>query len=673
MKIRNFAVAPRVMQRLTGLNPATVRRRIAACATMPASRLQRSRMPSRLVLLILLVLAAQTGAAAQSSPPSAPPTDKPVTDSRAVMTGEQVIEILDETVDWYRTLGTQQQAATQPSDLLILYANRQTADKVVALAFEIARANAELISSEAGIARQNEEESSESSLANIRKRLDTQRDNVQQQIEAARRQLGEAGTATARSDLREKIAVLQGEIDLINARRNMVANMASYAYQSDTEGFGANALKAHIDAIAASIPSSAAGPSISPATPTPPAQTPSALSTSLANFGIWDLGSAVLRLSAKARTIENVDGRTADLQDIFHKISEAPQERLRELAARGDALASQKETDTATLRIVRDQYDTLAWLFQQTSSIVTPLNRAEVLLKQYRHNLNNWREATHRQYREALIALGVRLLIFAGLLALVFLVAEVWRRAVFRYVHDPRRRSRLLLLRRIIFWLLVTILVAGTFVTELGSLATFAGLITAGLAVAMQSVLVSLVGYFFLIGKYGVRVGDRVQVGAVTGEVIDLGLVRIHLMELGGEGSLSPTGRVVAFANSIIFQASSGLFKQIPGVSLAWHESTLTLPPDADYGALKDKLAAAVSHALAEYHEDIVRQTREIQRTASMEESSDVQPQVQLHFAAAGVEASVRYPVLLRHAAEIDERVSRELLNVVSSHQAKST
>ena len=56
-----------------------------------------------------------------------------------------------------------------------------------------------------------------------------------------------------------------------------------------------------------------------------------------------------------------------------------------------------------------------------------------------------------------------------------------------------------------------------------------------------------------------------------------------------------------------------------------------------------------------------------------MEQSSDVQPQVQLHFAAAGVKASVRYPVLLRHAAEIDERVSRELLNVISSYQTKSS
>src|SRR5271154_5135533 len=64
----------------------------------------------------------------------------------SVLNGDQVVQILDETVDWYRTLGAQQQTATQPSDLLILYANRQTATDVIGLAFEIARANAELLS-----------------------------------------------------------------------------------------------------------------------------------------------------------------------------------------------------------------------------------------------------------------------------------------------------------------------------------------------------------------------------------------------------------------------------------------------------------------------------------------------------------------------------------------------
>jgi small-conductance mechanosensitive channel len=593
--------------------------------------------------------------------------------SRAVMTGDQVVQILDETVDWYRTLGAQQQEATQPSDLLLLYANRQTADKIMKLAFDFARANAELLSSEAGVKKEAQESASEQSLSRLRKRLDEQRASIQAEIEASRRQLAST-PKQKQATLQSRISVLQGQLDLLNARRNMLANMAQFDSETDSTGFGANALKAHIDAIAASIPAASGAPAtpvVSTATDADSSEESPVAGAggSLRRFGIWELATTVLRLSAKGQTIDQIDQHTAELQQTFNSVRAQPLEQLKRLTDRGDALAAQSDsTNGTTLRGVRDQYDTLAWLFQQTSSIVTPLSKASVLLDQYRRNLTNWREATNKQYREALEALGLRVLLFAGLLAAVFLIAHLWRRAAYRYVHEARRRSRLLLLQRIVLWALVVAIVASTFVTELGSLATFAGLITAGLAVAMQSVLVSIVGYFFLIGKYGIRVGDRVQVGTVTGEVIEMGLVRLHLMELSGDGPMAPTGRVVAFANSIIFQASGGLFKQIAGVNLAWHEVTFSLPTGADYGALKDKLVEAVTRVIADYRDDIVRQTREIQKAASASETGDPLPSVQLRFSASSVDAIVRYPVQLSHAAEIDERVSRELLNVISAH-----
>ena len=102
------------------------------------------------IAAICLSLTVVTSIRAQEPNPAPDATAPP---SRAVMTGEQVVRILDETVDWYRMLGVQQQSATQPSDLLILYGNRQAADRVVALAFELARANAELLSSEAEISK----------------------------------------------------------------------------------------------------------------------------------------------------------------------------------------------------------------------------------------------------------------------------------------------------------------------------------------------------------------------------------------------------------------------------------------------------------------------------------------------------------------------------------------
>jgi len=598
------------------------------------------------------------------------------------MTGEQVIRILDETVDWYRTLGAQQQWATQPSDLLILYANRQIADRVIGLAFDLARANAELLSSEAEVAQKAAADtaSSPQAMQRVQQQLDARRAELQAEITSLQRGLAARPKAQG-GEMQARISQLQSELDLVNARRNLYSSIAQFTYQSDANGTGASALKAHIDAIAASLPSSSSGAAPAAAAAGSPAGSVAA-STALSasgsgsengagRIGIWDLASNVMRLADKLRIINTADRRTADLQNTFTQIGAPPQEKIKALSAQGDALAAQADSSSgAAPKGVRDQFDTLAWLFKQTAAIVIPLSREDVLLGQYRRNLTTWRDNAESQYFDALKALGVRVAILLGLLAAVFAGAEAWRRGVLRYVQEPRRRYQLLLVRRIVCWALAVTIVGFTFATDLGSLATFAGLLTAGLAVAMQSVLVSIVGYFFLIGKYGIRVGDRVQIGNVSGEVVDVGLVRLHLMELSGQPPRGPTGRIVAFANSIVFQASGGIFKHIHGVNLAWHDITLALPPKADPYAMKEKLSAAANQVLSEYSEDIARQTREIQKTTSLNASDAAQTQVQLRFSASAVEALVRYPVQLQHAAEIDERMSQELMTAVADAAA---
>jgi len=592
----------------------------------------------------------------------------------AVLTGDQVVRILDETVDWYRTLGNQQQAANQPSELLIVYANRQTADRVIDLAFEIARANAELLSSEASnVQAVGDGAASARAFGEQQTRLDAQRHEIQTEMDSDRR-LAASGKGS-QTDLGAKLSELQGELDMVNARRNLLDTMTQFVNESDAKKANASALKSHIDAIAVSIPSVSIGREPASSTSlSAPAVSSAALAPNLSasggapdRLGIWGMVTNALRLSKKVGMIDAIDRRTAALQETFRSIRTQPLEQLTRLSARSDVLATQADTASgATLKGLRGQFDTLAWLFKETSAILIPLSKEGVLLEQYRHNLSNWRDTIKRQYREALGALAVRLAIVAALLAVVFAGGELWRGVVLRYAHEPRRRYQLLLLRKIALWILAVAIIGLTFVTELSSFATFAGLLTAGVAVAMQSVLVSIVGYFFLIGKYGVRVGDRVQIGNVTGEVIDLGLVRMHLMELSSQGALGPTGRVVAFANSIVFQASGGLFKQIPGVNFAWHEMTLALPSGSDYVAVKEKLLAAVSSVVGEYQAEIVRQTKEIERITSSNSGGSLVPQVQLHFSAAGVEALVRYPVQLQRATEIDDRVSKELLSAMS-------
>ena len=591
----------------------------------------------------------------------------------SVLSADQIVKILDDTVDWYRTLGTQQLQATEPSDLLILFANRQIADKVVGLAFDIARANAELLSSEAEAARSAAGSPVQPSLSEQQAQLDAQRGSIEQEMAGHRHTLAAGGKNEGNSAA--KLPELQGELAMVNARKNLLDTMQQFVVSSDPKGADANALKAQIDAIAATIPNSAANVAAASAgAGQPPAAAPpsaSATQTRAAGtpWGIWDLGREVLRQRSKLAAIDGIDRHTASLAQIFRTLSAPPLAQLKAYTARSDALAAQADTaGSGELKELRNEFDTLAWLFKQTSEILVPLTNEEVLLGRYRHNVGNWRDSAQRQYHQVLTALAIRLGIVAGILALVFALGNLWRRAVLRYAHEPRRRYQLLLVRTIVMWTVVVAVVGLSFVTEISSFATFAGLLTAGLAVAMQSVLVSVVGYFFLIGKYGIRVGDRIQIGTVVGEVIDLGLVRMHLMELNQQGPLGPTGRVVAFANLIVFQAAGGLFKQIPGVNLSWHEMTLTLPAVSDYAVLKEKLLAAIGEAVKDYGEEIARQTREIEKSTASASVHAATPQVQMHLSGGRMEALIRYPVHLLHAAEIDERVAQAVLKVIAAN-----
>jgi small-conductance mechanosensitive channel len=634
---------------------------------------------SRAALTLLFPLNASIGAPAQST--GAPVASPAAPAMVAPMTGPQIIQVLDQTLDWYRTLGIQQQAASEPSDLLILYGNRQTANQVIGLAFDLARADAEILAKQPQPKDAGDAAASAQALTQLQSKFAAQGIEVQAELDSDKVQLAKARPAQ-RTELQAKISELQGELELISARKNLLSTMSAISNESDTSGFGASALKAQIDAMAVTAPSlmGAAPASSGPQAPSTAAPASAALPAltgasgiTAARFGIWDLAANVVRLSEKSATVDAIDKRTAALQATFAQFRTPLMNQLKGLSARGDALAAQADTaDSATLNHMRDQLDALSDQFKQTSALMIPLSKEDVLLNQYHRNLGNWRDAIKNQYRNALKTLAVHVSVLAVLLAIVFAAAEVWRHAVLRYVQDTRRRYQFLLLRRIALWCLVVVIVGFAFASELGSIVTFAGLITAGLAVAMQSVLVSIVGYFFLIGKYGIRVGDRVQIGEVTGEVIDLGLVRLHLMELGGRGLSGPTGRVVAFANSIVFQVSSGLFKQIHGVNFVWRELTLSLPAGADYASAKEKLSAAVTNVLKDEREEIMRQSKEIQRATASSSAGDAQPRVQLSFSATGVDAHIRYPVHLQNAAEIDERVSQSVFAVAAALGAES-
>ena len=330
-------------------------------------------------------------------------------------------------------------------------------------------------------------------------------------------------------------------------------------------------------------------------------------------------------------------------------------------AAKGAALPTAAE-NAAALAATRKSFDEVTSTFKVLSAAAVPLSEEIITLEQMRSNLAVWRSAVHEEYERVLRWLLFRVAMITLALGILWGAGEVWRRMTVRYVHDLRRRRQLLVMRRIVLGFLTGIVLIFGFVTQFTSLATFAGFITAGLAVGLQSILLSVAAYFFIVGRYGVKVGDRITVASVTGDVIDVGLVRFYMMELAGSGTeLRPTGRVAVFSNSVLFQTGTPLYKQMPGTEYAWHELTMKLAPGADYRKTVGAVEGVVTTVYDSYKIKIEQQHRDLE---SWMEANVDQPKVEcrMQLVDGGVELNLRFPVAIREAAEVDEQVTEKIL-----------
>lgn len=585
----------------------------------------------------------------------------------------RVMQFLDQTVAWYHQFGAQQQLVSNANDDVYVSADRELANEVVRLAFQFAR-------TQAGAA-QATTISGQSAAPTAYQKL------LQQEAEAQKDEnevLGEvanlqktiaAASGTQKEALQAQLAETQAEVDLAKARVDAIHTMTRFLSGANN---GATGLGPQIDALESTLPPDLRGTAMSgtangssgagmSASGSQQQAAPAAPSNAIANTtgsGLWESAMSLFSTWNKLRSINTALQQTDELAQSAANIRNPLVAVLRELTVRGDELAHQADrANTATLVQERQQLDAVTQQFKQLTASAIPLAQAGILLALYQKNLASWHAGVVSEAWTQSQGFAARLIFLGLIIALALGASELWRRAIYKYVRDARRRWQLHWVRKFVVWGAIAAIVTFSLVIQFDSMATFAGLITAGVAVSLQNVIQSIVGYFFLIGKYGIRAGDRVMIGGVSGEVIDVGLVRIHLMEMGGAGADTPTGRVVAFSNSIVFQATPGLFKQIPGTSFAWHEITLTLPAGTNFSTARERLMTAVESGLADFKDEIARQHSAIEHAYDSSPGTGLKPTVQLQFTSSGLEALVRYPVALRHSAEIDERVTHAILN----------
>jgi small-conductance mechanosensitive channel len=570
---------------------------------------------------------------------------------------------LNQVINWYRHCTTGVHDVGLPSDTIYQDNAKNLASQVVQLAFQSAKAESGLLESQQKNSPNQPATTQQQRLDQLKADASSRIDQLQSQIDDINKQLPKARTSK-RDSLTSQRDALESEIGLQKARLDVAQKMSAFIETSGDSGHG---LEADINRLAQSIPEVLGRTN----TQTPVTSKP-APKLSLANSG--GLIGEAMTLYDYMSSIHQIDGvikETNYTVNIVNQLRGPLRDALRGAISQSEQLANQAAgADPQQLQAQRKTFQDLTERFKQLSGALVPLSQEVIVLNDSKANLDEWRDSIARESKYILRSVLVRVGGILIALAAVFILSEIWRRVTFRYVSDPRRRRQFLVLRRVVIGFMFAVILTLGFVTQFSSLATFAGFITAGIAVGLQAVLLSVAAYFFIIGRYGIRVGDRISVAGITGDVVDIGLVRLYIMELAGTGlDFYPTGRIVVFSNSVLFQTGTPLFKQIPGTEYAWHEVVVNIVPNGNHKAAQEKLERVVNDVYSHYKDEIERQHSTIERRVDIQIEMP-RPEARLQFADAGLELLVRYPVEIRRAPDIDEEMTRKVLDIVETDTA---
>jgi small-conductance mechanosensitive channel len=268
---------------------------------------------------------------------------------------------------------------------------------------------------------------------------------------------------------------------------------------------------------------------------------------------------------------------------------------------------------------------------------------------------SNQRAALHAMIRSAL------------LIALILLCAYLAGRLVDHFFADlGPERTRLRTLRVVIRFALQAVAVLLILFVLFGApnqMPTILGLAGAGLTVAMKDFIVGFFGWFVLMGRNGLRVGDWVEINGVVGEVVEINLLRTVLLETGNWADTGhPTGRKVAFVNS--FAIEGHFFNFSTSGQWLWDEIQILVPSNQDPYPIIDsiqKMVAKETETAAHAAEQEWKKAAGSHRAQSVSAA----PAVNLRPTTSGVEVHVRYITSAHERYAMRTRLYQELVAVL--------
>jgi small-conductance mechanosensitive channel len=300
---------------------------------------------------------------------------------------------------------------------------------------------------------------------------------------------------------------------------------------------------------------------------------------------------------------------------------------------------------------------------------LTELDRRVQDCRQIADAYRNWGVIVVTQRRTvAHLLLSSLAIIFAILLAAV-LVNHTARRAI-RKQTDRRRAHQLRAVVEVSTFSAAAVAVLFLIFGWPTQLATIVGLATAGLTVVLKDFIVAFIGWFALMGRNGVRVGDFVEINGVGGEVIEVGLLRTVLLEMGNwtvKGH--PTGRRVAFMNGYALEGH--YFNFSTAGQWLWDELIVSLPAGADPYRMSQQIRDMVDH---ETEADAVEAERDWERVTHQYgmRAFSARPASEIRPSQLGLEVVVRYITRAPQRYQVKSRLFEKIVELLHNAEPAS-
>lgn len=176
----------------------------------------------------------------------------------------------------------------------------------------------------------------------------------------------------------------------------------------------------------------------------------------------------------------------------------------------------------------------------------------------------------------------VVLLLWAG-------IGRIVRRVVARTMDDSAARFQMTRVLGYVVGFVALLVIARLWIQGITGIATYFGLVSAGIAIALQDPLTNLAGWLYILIRRPFRIGDRIQVGTNTGDVVDIRPLRFIMLEIGNWVHADQgTGRILHVPNGLVFKNAVANYDEAFGY--IWNELDITITFESDWRAAKQML-----------------------------------------------------------------------------------